>query len=245
MDRSFEGRNVLVTGSGRGTCQGIATSLVAAGAKVYALESDKKTLDDLVEKIPTITAIHQDLRDWEQVKETVSKLKDLNGLVNCAGVLTLVAAVDTTKEQLDSIVDVNLKAAINLMQVVGKTMVLNDSGGSIVNISGVAGTAAAINSMAYCVAIAGLHMATKVFALELGPHKVRVNSVAPSIVNTRMLEVLSDELNKGYSSALPMGRMLEVNDVVHSVLFLLSSQSNMITGTTVMVDGCHTCYLPV
>ena len=106
-------------------------------------------MDDLVEKIPTIAAIHQDLRDWEQVQETVSKLKDLNGLVNCAGVLTLVAAVDTTKEQLDSILDVNLKAAINMMQIVRKTMVLNDSGGSIVNISGVARTAAAINSMAY------------------------------------------------------------------------------------------------
>ena len=96
-----------------------------------------------------------------------------------------------------------------------------------------------------CVAMAGLDMATKVFALELGPHKVRVNSVAPSIVNTKMLEVLSDELTKGYSSALPMGRRLEVNDVVHSVLFLLSNQSHMITGNTVMVEGGHTCYLPV
>ena len=72
-----------------------------------------------------------------------------------------------------------------------------------------------------------------------------MNSLASSIIYTKMLEVLSDELTKGYSSALSMGRMLEVEDVVQSVLFLLSNQSKMITGITVMVDGRHTCYLPV
>ena len=72
---------------------------------------------------------------------------------------------------------------------------------------------------------------------ESEQHNVRVNSVVPSSVNTKLLEVLSDELIKGYSSALPMGRMLKVEDVVQSVLFLLSNQSKMITRITVLVDG--------
>ena len=246
MDYNFERKNILVTGSGRGIGRGIATSLAAAGAKVYALDRDQDSLDALVKEIPTMIAIHQDLKNWEQTKETASQIMDLDGLVNCAAEVAIGAAVDVTNEQLDLILDVNLKAAINLMQVVGKKMVLNGRGGSIVNISSTAGTTAASkNMMAYSVAKAGLNMATKVFALELGPHKVRVNSVAPAIVNTKMVEVLSDEIIKRIVSALPMGRMLEVEDVVQCVLFLLSGQSKMITGTTVMVDGGHTCYLPV
>ena len=213
---------------------------------MYALDRDQDSLDALVKEIPTMIAIQQDLKNWEQTKETVSRIMDLDGLVNCAAEVAIGAAVDVTNEQLDLILDVNLKAAINLMQVVGKKMVLKGRGGSIVNISSTAGTTVASkNMMAYSVAKAGLNMATKVFALELGPHKVRVNSVAPAIVNTKMAEVLSDEKIKRIVSALPMGRMLEVEDVVQCVLFLLSGQSKMITGTTVMVDGGHTCYLPV
>ena len=245
MDYNFKGRNILVTGSGRGIGRGIATRLAVAGAKVYALDCDQGSLNDLIKEMPTITAIHQDLRNWEQTKETVSKLKDLDGLVNCAGVVTLGAAVDTTKEQIDSILNVDLKAPINLMQVIGKKMTLSDNGGSIVNISSQMGSAAAKNMMSYFVAKAALNMATKGFALELGPHKVRVNSVAPAITNTTILEALPSETIKRIVSALPIGRMLEVDDVVQCVLFLLSDKSKMITGTTITVDGGHTCYLPV
>ena len=119
MDCNFEGRNILVTGAGQGIGRGISARLARAGAKVYALDCNKETLDDLVKEIPTILAIHQNLKDWEQTKETVSKLADLDGLVNCAGIVIFGAAVDTTKEEIDAILDVNLKAAINLMQVVG------------------------------------------------------------------------------------------------------------------------------
>ena len=246
MDYTFEGRNILVTGTGQGIGRGIATSLTKAGAKVYALDCNKATLDDLVKEIPGITAIHQDLRDWETTREKVSQIKDLDGLVNCAVAVSLGDAVDVTKEQLDIILDVNLKAAINLMQVVGKQMVLNGKGGAIVNISSTVGTTVASKGlMAYSVAKAGLNMASKAFALELGPHKIRVNSLAPAIVNTKSLEILSDEKIKSNVSALPVGRMIEIEEVVQSVLFLLSDKSKMITGTTVMIDGGHTCYLPV
>ena len=101
------------------------------------------------------------------------------------------------------------------------------------------------NLMSYCVAKAGLNMATKVFALELGPHKVRVSSLAPTMVNTRMKDTVSDEFIKTSVSKIPMGRMNEIEDVIQCVLFLLSDQSKMVTGTTVTVDGGHTCNLPV
>ena len=246
MDNTFEKKNILVTGSGQGIGREIATSLAKAGAKVYALDCNKETLDDLVMEMPSVIAIHQDLKDWEQTKETVSQLLDLDGLVNCAGIAILRAAVDSTKEEIDATLDVNLKAAINLMQVVGKKMVLNNKGGSIVNITSVGGILAKNSFMAYGVAKAGLIMATKVFALELGPSKVRVNSVAPAAVNTKLLQAaLTDEEIKQIRNAIPMGQLLDVNDVAQCVLFLLSDQSKMITGTTLVVDGGHTCYLPV
>ena len=148
---TFEGRNVLVTGPGRGIGLGIALGLATAGAKVYALDCVKEMLEDLAKQLPSITTIKQDLRNWEQTKEMVSQIDKLDGLVNCAGVLTRGAANDLPKEQLDISLDVNLKAAINLMQVVGKKLLLNESGGSIVNMSSVLGTLAGANVLSYCV----------------------------------------------------------------------------------------------
>ena len=245
MEHNFEGRKILVTGSGRGIGRGIVSSLALAGAKVYALDCVKETLDDLAKEIPAITTIYQDLKDWEQTKEKISQIDDLDGLVNCAGVVTFAAATDVQKDQLDLILDVNLKAAINLMQVFRKKVIVNDRGGSIVNISSVGGTVAVKNVMPYCVAKAGLNMARKMFALEFGPHKVRVNSVSLTSVNTEMSRSASHLFSEEYLSKIPMGCINEIEDVVHCVLFLLSDQSEMVTGTVVMVDGGHTCYLPV
>ena len=89
-------------------------------------------------------------------------------------------------------------------------------------------------------------MATKVFALELGPHNIRVNSVAPTICsNTVMVQMLPEEVRNALLSHIPMGSMTELKDIVQCVLFLLSDKSRMITGTTLTIDGGHSCYLPV
>ena len=247
MEYSFEGKKILVTGAGHGIGRGIASSLAAAGATVYALDCDKDTLDDLVKETPTIIAIHQDLKYWDQTREVVSKIEDLHGLVNNAAAIGhRTAAVEETKEDLDLFIDVNLKAAINLMQVVGKKMIQSERGGSIVNITSQGAKVALENHMAYCASKAGLNMATKVFALELGPHKIRVNSLAPTATKTKGFEKFIGDLEYSrITSRIPMGRFLENDDVAQSVLFLLSDKSKMITGTTLTVDGGHTCYLPV
>ena len=224
----------------------MGSDVVLPVAKVYALDCDKDALDDLVKEIPTITALHQDLRNWAGTRETVAGTEDLDGLVNCAATTALEPAVDVSKDQIDLVLDVNLKAAINLMQVVGKKMMQHGRGGSIVNISSVVGSAAVANNLPYCISKAGLNMATKVFALELGPHRIRVNSVSPTMVNTdAMKKAFSTDFIDSCLESIPMGRMDEIDDVMQSVLFLLSDNSKMVSGVTLMVDGGHSCYLPV
>ena len=242
----FEGKNILVTGASRGTGRGIAISLARKGANVYALAKMKANLDNLVKEEPTIRPIQQDLGDWEGTRTTVEKIEALDGLVNCAAViLPLTPVTDVLKEDVDLAFDVNLKAVINVMQATAKKMIAGGKGGSMVNISSNISDRAIKGALAYTVSEAGVDMATKVFALELGPHKIRVNTVNPTLINTKMSQSYGKEFLEHEIAQIPVGRMCEVEDVVDTVLFLLSDQSQMISGTSLTIDGAHTCYLPV
>ena len=141
--------------------------------------------------------------------------------------------------------DVNLKAVINIMQVVAKKMVAGGKGGSIVNISSNISDRALKGALAYTVSKAGVDMATKVYALEMGPYKIRVNTVNPTLINTEMAQSYGQDFLDHEIAQIPAGRMCEIDDVVDTVLFLLSDQSKMISGTSIKVDGAHSCYLPV
>ena len=249
MAYNFDGKKILVTGAGRNIGRGIATSLAKLGAQIYAMDYVQENLEDLVAELPDINIIQNDLQDWDETVKIVEKLEDLNGLVNCAGILFAPQkAVDTPKENLDKCMNVNLLAPINLMQIVGKKMVAAGKGGSIVNISSQGSMYVRSGLLPYCVSKAGLDMATKMFALELGPHKIRVNSVNPGLVETEMAKILMSEKKLQYiASMTPLQRNTAVHDVVDLVVFLLSDRSLMINGTNNLVNGgVHlTNYMPV
>ena len=140
---------------------------------------------------------------------------------------------------------INLTAPINLMQIVGKKMVESGKGGAIVNISSHCSAHAQNGFLSYCVSKAGLDMATKMFALELGPHKIRVNTVNPgSTVTALMRAVLTEEQTTNMRNKTPLKRLNEVQDVVDLVLFLLSDNSKMITGAHHVINGGVTWQLP-
>ena len=246
MSYKFEGKNILVTGSGRGIGRGIAIALVKSGANVYALSKTKANLDSLLKEEPNIQPIHQDLSDWDATRNVVDNIAVLDGLVNNAAVVpAMTDAVDTPKEDIDQILDINLKGVINLMQVVGKKMIKAEKGGSIVNMSSIVEQRAFKGLMPYCVSKAGLNMATKMFALELGMHKIRVNTISPGTVRTEVVDQYGPEALKHAASLMPVGRVCEVQEIVDSVMFLLSDKSLMITGTDLVIDGGHSCYVPV
>ena len=245
MAYDFKGKKLIVTGAGGDIGRAIAENLAAKGAKVFAIDCVKESLDGLVGKMPDIVPVHQDLRNWDETAEKVDKLGDIDGLVNCAGILIPQMAVEVTKELLDKHYDVNLNAPINLMQVVGKKMIAAGQGGSIVNISSVASKGAYRGVLAYNVSKAGLDMATKMFALELGQHKIRVNSVHPTLIPTGMSRaVFPEELFPQIVDKTPLGQQVGIQNVVDLVMFLLSDQSVMITGSSNLVDGGLLCQLP-
>ena len=246
MAYNFEGKKVLVTGGAGTIGSAIAIRLAELGATVYALDNNKTSLDDLGRDHKKIQPVYQELQDWEETANTVDQLGSFDGLVNCAGAMcSLQNAATMPKEDLYKCLNVNLNAPINLMQVVGKKMMDSGKGGAIVNISSTLSQSALQGFLAYAVSKAGLDMATKIFALEMGPHKIRVNTVNLSLIVSNMSkEYTPPAAFEMIKSSTPMGRLVEVNDAVELVVFLLSDKSFMVSGTNHLLDGGLMCKMP-
>ncbi|XP_019357253.1 PREDICTED: L-xylulose reductase [Gavialis gangeticus] len=135
--------------------------------------------------------------------------------------------------------DVNLRAVLQVSQIVARQLIARGAPGAIVNVSSQASQRALQGHTVYCSTKSALDMLTKMMALELGPHKIRVNAVNPTVVMTDMGRVNWSEPQKAGAmlSRIPLGRFAEVDDVVNSILFLLSDQSAMTTGALLPVDG--------
>jgi len=245
MAFNFTGKKVLVTGAGQGIGRGIALGLANAGCKVYALDCIQETLDTLAAENSSIVTILQDLANWDETKATLEKLEVLDGLVNNAAIARGTGpALDVKREDIEANFAINVLAGINCIQVVAKKMIEAERGGAIVNISSIASMMSTTNFMSYSVSKAGVDMVTKQFALELGPHKIRVNSVNPAQVATDMFKTMCKEkpgLGEIVLERLPMGRYVEIEEVVGPVMYLLNDQASMVTGTTHKIDGGLSC----
>uniref|UniRef100_A0A3B3Z2K5 Dicarbonyl/L-xylulose reductase n=2 Tax=Poecilia mexicana TaxID=48701 RepID=A0A3B3Z2K5_9TELE len=175
---------------------------------------------------------------------TEAALKDVGPidlLVNNAACTKLQPFLEVTADQFDLLFNVNVKAVLHVSQMVAGGMKTRGSGGSIVNVSSQASQRALRDHTVYCSTKGALDMLTKVMALELGPHQIRVNSVNPTVVMTKMgrLGWSDPEKAQTMKSRIPLGRFAEEEDVVNSILFLLSEKSSMINGVALPVDGGH------
>ncbi|NWH55071.1 DER reductase, partial [Fregata magnificens] len=135
--------------------------------------------------------------------------------------------------------DVNLGAVLHVSQIVARQMIAQGVPGAIVNVSSQASQRALRDHAVYCSTKSALDMLSKVMAMELGPHKIRVNTVNPTVVMTDMGRINWSDPQKSAAmiNRIPLGKFAEVDDVVNSVLFLLSDKSAMTTGSSLMVDG--------
>lgn len=159
-------------------------------------------------------------------------------LINNAAYTVTFPVDQVDEDELDRMLNVNLKAPLNLIKLVAPGM-KSRRYGSIVNVSSISGVAALDGHVGYAATKAGLDMVTKVASKELSPFNIRVNSVNPTVVWTQMgKDCWSDETKRATMlSRTPMGRFAEIDEVIKPILFLLSDQSSMITGVQMPIDG--------
>ncbi|KAM9208705.1 L-xylulose reductase [Dugong dugon] len=239
MDLGLAGRRALVTGAGKGIGRSTVQALHAAGAQVVAVSRTQADLDSLVRECPGVEPVCVDLADWEATEKALGVMGPVDLLVNSAAVALLQPFLEVTKEAFDMSFDVNLRAVIQVSQIVARNLIARGAPGAIVNVSSQGSQRALTNHSVYCSTKGAMDMLTKVMALELGPHKIRVNAVNPTVVMTPMGRANWSDPQKAKAmlDRIPLGQFAEVEHVVDSILFLLSDRSGMTTGSTLPVDG--------
>lgn len=236
--KDFTGRRVLVTGAGKGIGREAVLCLAARGAAVLALSRSSDDLASLRDETGCET-VAVALEDVDAAVAALDAWPDIDMLVNNAGISMLAPALDTSREMFDQVMAVNAYAPLRLAQHVARGLVARGRPGAIVNVSSVAARQGLADHAAYCASKAALDALTRVLAVELGPHGIRVNSVNPVVTLTPMAErAWSDPAKSGPMLArIPLGRFAQAGDVAEAILFLLGDGAAMINGTCLDVDG--------
>jgi len=240
---NFKGKRALVTGVGKGIGRAVAIALVEAGAETYGLSKTQANLDSLAKECPGVKTICVDLADWAATRKAVESFGPIDFLVNNAAILEIASVLDIEEDRLDAVLDVNVKAIINVTQVVVKGMIARKSPGSIVNVSSQFSKHGVKDFALYCMPKGAVDQLTRCMAVEFGPHNIRVNSLHPTVVPTelsdRVVVHIGDEA-AFFLTRIPLGRLLVMPEVVGPTLYLLSDLAAMITGHSHMVDGGFT-----
>ena len=236
--RQFLGRRALVTGAGKGIGRAVATMLAARGAEVVALGRTAADLDSLAAAIGCRTIV-ADLADVEQAVAAVAEALPLDLLVNNAGISILEPALEATSAAFEAVQRINTWAPLRLAQVVAADLIAKGRRGAIVNVSSTASSRGLALHAAYCTSKAGLDALTRVLAIELGAHGIRVNSVNPTVTLTPMAQrAWSDPARSAPMLArIPLGRFVEPEEVARAICFLLSDDAAMVNGACLEVDG--------
>jgi NAD(P)-dependent dehydrogenase (short-subunit alcohol dehydrogenase family) len=239
------GRSAIVTGAGRGIGRGIALELARAGCRVavnYFIEPElaEQTVADVLALGPEAFAVKADVRIagevQQMVDETVGRFGRLDLVVNNAGTQTWGPLLDIAEQDWDRVIATNLKGCFLCTQAAARHM-KDHGGGSIVNIGSGSNRMPFPNLAAYTASKGGIEMFTRVAAVELGEHQIRVNCVAPGAVEVERTRLESSNYGRQWGSITPLGRVGTPADVGQAVVFLASDQGAFISGQTIGVDG--------
>ena len=243
----LDDRVAMVTGSGTGIGAGIASGFAEAGADLVLVGRTLGPLEATARRVESFgrkaTIIVCDLTDRTGLRRHIASLSCLDILVNNAGTSIPEPILEVADASLDTMVNLNVTALFIASQAATRKMLdtpdRRQRGGAIVNISSQMGHVGAINRTVYCMTKHAVEGLTKAMAIELAPHRIRVNSVGPTLVDTPLARRVVDTPEKRayFESRIPLGTLASVEDIVAAALYLASPAAAMVTGAHLLVDG--------
>jgi len=245
---NLKGKVAIVTGGNSGIGAAIALALAEQGANIVidyishpeATSEMEKKIIALGDQAIGVQADVSKIADLQKlVDAAVSKFGKLDILINNAGIETRTSILDTTEEQYEKVLNVNLKSAFFGTQIAAKQMIKQKTGGRIINISSVHEDWPMPNNIAYCLSKGALRMMTRTAGLELAKNNIQIMNVGPGAVATPInLTTMKDpKLMEELDAAIPLGRMAKPEEFANVVAFLASDNASYMTATTVFVDG--------
>ncbi|MFD1722025.1 SDR family NAD(P)-dependent oxidoreductase [Amnibacterium endophyticum] len=245
---SLDGKSVVVTGGNSGIGKAIVLAMAAEGASVVVdwvahEDQTEQLLQQVRDAGGKAVGVEADISKADDLHRMMQKAVDefgrLDVLVNNAGIETRQSLLDTTEEDYDKVMAINMKSAFFASQAAAKRFIDQGDGGLILNISSVHEDWPMPGNIAYCVSKGGMRMLTRTAGVELGPHGVRMVNIAPGAVDTPINESTTsnkDKLGK-LQDAIPLRKLAKPDDIADVVVFLASGRSSYMTSTTVVVDG--------
>ncbi len=241
----FSGKTAIVTGSSQGIGLATAEALHAAGANVVINFFDdpdgnnKRLADDVITRLGDRSiAVDADVRSPEQltamVDAAVEKFGSLDILVNNAGILRDRSFKKMSLDEWTSVIDTNLTGVFNSCKAAIEKL---SEGGTIINVASLSAVTGFFGQANYASAKAGVVTLTKVLSKELARGKIRVNAIAPGVVDTEMGKSIPEENRKAMLTNVPLGRFAEPSEIANVVVFLASDLSSYVTGQTIHVNG--------
>jgi NAD(P)-dependent dehydrogenase (short-subunit alcohol dehydrogenase family) len=244
----LDGLTGVVTGAGRGLGRGCAIALADAGAEVVLVSRTQAELDALAGEIRgrggRARALVCDVLEARQVADRIERLERIDILVNNAGMNIPEPFIQVSEEHLDRILDLNVRAAFVVAQAAARRMIAGGRGGAIIHMSSQMGHVGAPNRTVYCMTKHAIEGLTKAMAVELAPHKVRVNAIGPTFILTPLTRPFfeSTAFHDYAMSNISLGRLGEIEDVMGAVVFLASPAAALITGASLAIDGGWTAH---
>ena len=239
----LDGRCAVITGASSGIGFGAAAALAQAGAAVWMIARRAAELHEACEAIRAsggqAHAKVLDITDLDATSTFIAGLGAVDVLVNSAGLARHTSALDTTPEDYDAAMNLNLRAAFFMTREVARGLIAAKKPGSLINVSSQMGHVGGPQRAVYCANKHALEGMTKAMALEWAPHGIRVNTLCPTFIRTPLTKnTLEDpERHAWILSKIKLGRVGEIEDLMGPIVFLASDASAMVTGTHLIVDG--------